>query len=77
MYSVNVENGYIHSVVFGVDPKNSNITKGEYLQIKYLLENAPTAPEGSYYRLKDSLSWELCPLLEPDITGDAKGEGNG
>jgi len=77
MYSVNIENGYIHSAVFGVDPKNSNVSKEEYQKIKSLLESAPAAPAGYYYRLRESLSWELCPLFESDTTSNEEGGGNG
>lgn len=59
-YRVNKEDGYIHGVVQGVNPENSNSTEEEYNHIKDILENAPNAPDGFYYRLKESLEWELC-----------------
>lgn len=64
MYLVNKENGYIHSVVSGVSVANSNITEEEYRKIKAIIENAPTAPDGFGYRLKENLEWELYELHE-------------
>jgi hypothetical protein len=64
MYLVNKENGYIHSVVSGVSVANSNITEEEYRKIKAIIENAPTAPSGFGYRLKENLEWELYELPE-------------
>ena len=61
-YRVNKEDGYIHGVVKGVTMENGNITEDEYVTIKEILENAPTAPDGFYYRLKDNLEWELCEM---------------
>ncbi len=61
-YRVNIEDGYIHGVVEGVNPENSNITEEEYNHIKGIIENAPNAPDGFYYRLKDNLEWELLEL---------------
>lgn len=60
-YRVNIEDGYIHSVVKDVNPENSNITEEEYNRIKAILENPPTTTlNGFYYRLKENLEWELC-----------------
>jgi hypothetical protein len=64
MYLVNKENGYIHSVVSGVNDAISNITEEEYRKIKAIIENAPTAPDGFGYRLKENLEWELYELPE-------------
>ena len=61
-YRINKEDGYIHGVVAGVNPENSNCTESEYTDIKAILENAPDAPDGAYYRLKEDLEWELCEL---------------
>ena len=61
-YRVNKEDGYIHGVVEGVSLENSNITENEYVHIKTIIENAPNAPEGFYYRLTDELDWELCEM---------------
>lgn len=58
-YQKNVENGYIHSVVEGVNEENSNINEAEYLQIIELIQNTPDAPDGFYYRLKENFEWEL------------------
>lgn len=59
-YQINKENGYIHSLVAGVNPKNANCTEEEYKSIKTILENAPAAPDGFYYRLNENLEWVLC-----------------
>ena len=70
MYLVNKENGYIYSVVSGVNKENANCTKEEYEKIKAIIENAPTAPDGFGYRLKENLEWELYELpkiLEEEI----------
>jgi hypothetical protein len=62
MYLINKENGYIYSVVSGVNKENSNCTKEEYEKIKNIIENAPSAPSGFGYRLKENLEWELYEL---------------
>lgn len=59
-YRINAEDGYIHGVVKGVNAENANCTEEEYNHIKGLIANAPNAPDGFYYRLKESLEWELC-----------------
>ena len=69
MYLVNKQDGYICSVVAGVGIEISNITEAEYTEIKAVLENAPTAPDGFYYRLKENLEWELYKL--PEIEEEA------
>ena len=61
-YRINIEDGYIHGVVKGVSAENANCTEAEYEKIKDILMNAPIAPNGFYYRLKDNLEWELCEL---------------
>lgn len=69
-YRINKEDGYIHSVVQGVNPNNANCTETEYKNIKTMLVNAPLAPDGFYYRLKENLEWELCEMsqIEPEAT---------
>lgn len=59
-YRINIEDGYIHGVVEGVSEAHSNCTEEEYRKVKAILENAPIAPDGFYYRLKENLEWELC-----------------
>lgn len=61
-FRLNTEDGYIHGVVKGVNPENSNISEAEYTKIKAMIENAPKEPDGFYYRLKENLEWELCEL---------------
>lgn len=65
-YRLNKEDGYIHGVVAGVSAENSNIAEDEYIKIKAIIENAPIAPDGFYYRLKENLEWELCEMLIDD-----------
>jgi hypothetical protein len=69
-YRVNIEDGYIHGVVEGVNADNSNITEEEYTKIKELIKNTPSAPDGFYYRLKETLEWELCemPTIDETVT---------
>lgn len=57
MYQKNIENGYITSIVKGVN--NGNITETEYNQIMSIIKNRPIAPEGYDYLLKDNLTWKL------------------
>lgn len=57
MYQKNIENGYIKSIVKGVN--NGNISESEYNQIMSIISNRPIAPEGYDYLLKDNLTWEL------------------
>ena len=68
-YAVNKEDGYIHGVVEGVSAENANCTEEEYIHIKGVLENAPTAQDGYYYRLKENIQWELCemPVVEEEV----------
>jgi hypothetical protein len=70
-YRINIEDGYIHGVVKGVNPENSNCTEAEYLEIKAILENAPSAPEGYVYKLTEGLEWEL---FEVEIDAEYEGE---
>lgn len=70
MYQKNTENGYIVSVVSGVS--KGNIPESEYLNIRALISDAPEAPDGFGYRLRDDLTWELYQLPEPiDVPEDA------
>lgn len=69
-YGLNKEDGYIHGVVAGVSAENSNITEEEYIKIKAIIENAPIAPDGFYYRLKENLEWELCEMATIEETAN-------
>lgn len=73
-YRINIEDGYIHGVVMGVNAENANCTEEEYMSIKGMLENAPTAQDGFYYKLKENLEWELCEL--PTIEGEEATEAD-
>lgn len=72
-YRKNTEDGYIHGVVEGVNPENANCTEEEYNRIRAILQNAPTAPDGFYYRLKENLEWELCEFkpIENEVATEA------
>lgn len=70
-HRINIEDGYIHGVVEGVNAENSNCTEAEYLEIKAILENAPTATEGYVYKLTEGLEWEL---FEVEIDAEYEGE---
>lgn len=59
-YAINKEDGYIYGVVKGVSEKNANCTEAEYNEIKTMIMNAPIAPKGFEYRLRENLEWELC-----------------
>ena len=67
-YRLNKEGGYIHGVVAGVSAENSNIAEDEYIKIKAIIENAPIAPDGFYYRLKENIEWELCEMTAIEET---------
>lgn len=70
MYQKNTENGYIVSVVSGVS--KGNISESEYLNIRALISDAPEAPDGFGYRLREDLEWELYELPEsPEIPEEA------
>lgn len=69
MYAINKMDGYIVGVVAGVSAANSNATEQEYRNVKALLLNPPTAPEGYFYRLRENLEWELTQM--PEIHEDA------
>jgi hypothetical protein len=71
MHAINVKDGYIESIVAGVGTANSNATEAEYLAVKAIMENAPNAPDGYYYRLTETLEWELDQfpeIPEPEAT---------
>lgn len=67
MFAINTDGGYIVGIVAGVSAKNSNATEDEYLAVKAMLTNAPDAPEGYTYRLREDLEWELCSMAVPEI----------
>lgn len=73
MYRINIEDGYIHGVVKGVNPELSNCTEADYERVKDILMNFPTAPDGFYYRLKENLEWELCEFkpIENEVATEA------
>ena len=74
-YRINAEDGYIHGVVEGVNGENANCTETEYAEVKAILENAPKAPDGFYYRLKENLEWELCEF-KPDVENEMATEAD-
>lgn len=50
------------------------ITEAEYNEIREIIRNRPTAPEGYGYRLTESLEWELYELPaaeeDPELTAE-------
>lgn len=60
MYQINIENGYIVSLVKGV--VNGNISENDYNNVLEIIKNKPTANDGFDYRLKEDLTWELYEL---------------
>lgn len=52
-----IEDGYIVSI--GKTTGKGNISKEEYDEIKQVLIDAPIAPEGYVYKLKENLTWIL------------------
>ena len=71
-YRINKEDGYIHGVVAGVSVENANCTETEYAEVKAMIENTPTAPDGFYYRLKENFEWELWEFeIEPEVVGES------
>lgn len=62
MYQINIENGYIVSLVKGVE--KGNISEIDYNNILEIIKNKPIANDGFDYRLKEDLTWELYELLK-------------
>ncbi len=65
MYQLNVENGYIVSIV--KNASGGNITQAEYNEIEAVIKGRPVPPLGHDYRLKKDLTWELYKLPTPDL----------
>lgn len=68
-YAINKVDGYITGAVAGVSGAISNCTEAEYRTVRQMLLHPPDAPDGHYSRLREDLSWELCPM--PEITEEA------
>lgn len=62
MYQINIENGYIVSLVKGVE--KGNISENDYNNVLEIIKNKPIANDGFDYRLKEDLTWELYELLK-------------
>lgn len=72
MYAVNKEDGYIYSVSISNHSTGTNaISEAEYQEIKSVIENIPSAPDGYGYRLKENLEWELYELPVAEIDEEA------
>lgn len=67
-YFLQIKNGYV--VSYGKSEKTilHEITETEYNEIRKIIQNRPTAPEGYAYRLTEYLEWELYEL--PDAITD-------
>ena len=70
MFAVIKTDGYIHGAVSGRQVSGEVIPEEEYRRIRAVLLNAPTAPPGYTYRLREDLIWELCELPESPETDD-------
>lgn len=53
--------------MIGTGAAGEEITEKEYAEIKNVIRNAPTAPDGYAYVLTDSLEWELIKVESPDV----------
>ena len=63
----NISGDYINSITTGCG--QIEITEAEYNEIVTVIRNAPKAPDGYLYKLRDSdMTWELMELPpEPDV----------
>ena len=64
MYQLNIDNGYIVSIVKGAT--NGNITEAEYNAIMEVIANKPIPDDRFDYRLREDLTWELYELPPVD-----------
>ena len=64
-----ISDGYI--LMIGIGAAGEEITEKEYAEIKNVIVNAPTAPDGYAYALREALDWELIPTETPDIGEEA------
>lgn len=64
-----ISDGYI--LMIGTGAAGEEITEKEYAEIKNVIVNAPTAPDGYAYALREALEWELVPAETPDIAEEA------
>lgn len=56
-----------HILLIGTGTAGEEITENEYAEIKNVIANAPTAPDGYAYVLTDSLEWELTKIEMIDV----------
>ena len=56
-----------HILLIGTGAAGEEITEKEYAEIKNVIANAPTAPDGYAYVLTDSLEWEMVKTEAPDV----------
>ena len=68
-YYKNIENGYIASI--STQYGQVEISEAEYIDILFLVRNAPIAQAGFAYRLRENLSWELT-VVEMETAVDSK-----
>lgn len=70
-YYKTIENNYIIGIEFGKYGK-LEITKDEYDTIAKTIKNRPNAPDGSTYKLKTDLTWELVEIPpQPETEAEA------
>lgn len=48
----------------------TEITAERYAEIRLVLDNMPTAPQGYYYVLNKELEWELHEVIDDDPTAE-------
>ena len=60
-----------HILLIGTGAAGEEITEKEYAEIKNVIRNAPTAPDGYAYVLTESLEWELVRVEMPEIIEEA------
>ncbi len=52
----------------------AEISEAEYNEIRQIIKNRPTAPDGCTYRLTDELKWELYEIPPEDPAEDTATE---
>lgn len=69
-YNKIVSDGYILSITTSDGKGHGNISESEYNEIREIIRNRPTAPEGYGYRLTGSLVWELYEIPPVEVEED-------
>lgn len=69
MFFKKIENGYL--TMFGEGKGGTEISEAEYISLKNVMANRPTAEPGYDYRLKEDLTWELYELPPEEDSEEA------